>query len=97
MVPLEPVLDARVEGTTVVALSPLGAAQEIGLAEGDELLEVQGRPVADAGELRAAWAAIEDHVHVVLRRGGERVTLDLPLPLEPRYDLDLAPWTAGGR
>lgn len=66
------------EGVTVTGLAPRGPAATAGLAEGDALLELDGAPVEDLGDLwRKLWAtgAAGVTVKLTISRNGRRLEL----------------------
>lgn len=65
-----------------------GAAQRGGLAPGDELLSVDGRPVGRASDLiEAVKAAPERELKVLVRRGGDEIIVPVvPAPVSGEGD-----------
>jgi len=81
-------MSAGLRGTRVLDLDPHGLAGRLGLRPGDRLIEVNGRQVADEGDVRAAWTLPADGrlLAVVLRAGeDEPRALELELAPVPRY------------
>ncbi|MCY2961305.1 MAG: hypothetical protein NTY35_14175 [Planctomycetota bacterium] len=67
---------ANFEGARIVALDPRSDAGRLGLREGDTLLAVNGRDVADERSIQDAWSEpVEGSVRVRLERGGQRLEL----------------------
>jgi type II secretory pathway component PulC len=69
--------DRTIDGFEISRVTPGGAADEIGLRDGDILLEVNGQPlngVAAAMQLLGQARSLTE-ARVVLSRGGERVPL----------------------
>ena len=78
-------LEETADGLRVAAVAPGSPAERAGLRAGDVLAAVDGRPLADASALAAALigadrdpAAAEAALELV--RGGERLTVRVPLP-----------------
>ena len=79
---LDAVLDSRathVDGLPVMAVTPGGAAQRMGIANGDRILAINGRPLANvaspARALDDALQASNGRAEVLLLRDGRRLTL----------------------
>ncbi|MDK2957539.1 MAG: hypothetical protein PWQ57_3037 [Desulfovibrionales bacterium] len=73
-------LQDRETGVEVVAITPGGRAFQAGLRPGDVIEEANGIPVVDLMDLhRAGSEAYHDNapLRFVIRRGGERYTVDL--------------------
>jgi serine protease Do len=81
--PANSVAGAGKEGVVVTEVDPKSAAAERGFKEGDVILEVAGKAVASAGDVRDAIAAArDDNKNVVLMRvksGGQSRFVALPL------------------
>ena len=64
------------------------------MRRGDRLIEVNGRAVASAGEVREAWAAPRGgRVHVILERSGpdgeaRRIVIEAAWPERVQFQLD---------
>lgn len=69
------------EGVLVEDLTANGAAREAGLKEGDVLLEIDGRPLAQRGDLQAYISTKKpgDHVKISLFRSGSKMIKDVVL------------------
>ena len=79
---LEAVLDSRsahADGLPVLAVTPGGAAERMGVAPGDRILSINGRALANAASparaLDDALHASNGRAEVVLLRDGHRMTL----------------------
>jgi serine protease Do len=81
--PANSVAGAGKEGVVVTEVDPKSAAAERGFKEGDVILEVGGKAVASAGDVRDAIAAARgDNKNVVLMRvksGGQSRFVAVPL------------------
>ena len=81
--PANSVAGAGKEGVVVTEVDPKSAAAERGFKEGDVILEVAGKTVANAGDVREAiTAAKNDNKNVVLMRvksGGQSRFVAVPL------------------
>ena len=81
--PANSVAGAGKEGVVVTEVDPKSAAAERGFKEGDVILEVGGKAVASAGDVRDAIAAARtDNKNVVLMRvksGGQSRFVAIPL------------------
>ena len=62
----------------VSSVAPGSPAEQAGVAAGDELLSVSGRPVRDVIEYR--WLTDDDEVELEVRRGGLEVVLEVCKP-----------------
>ncbi len=69
------------DGVLVEDLTANGAAREAGLKEGDVLLEIDGRPLAQRGDLQAYISTKKpgDRVKVSLFRSGSKMTKEVVL------------------
>jgi serine protease Do len=56
-----------------------GAAADAGLRPGDVVLSANGKPVHEAGELRAAIAGAKKHVALLVQRGDARIFVPVEL------------------
>jgi putative radical SAM enzyme (TIGR03279 family) len=83
-------------GGQIVAIEPGSVAAKIGLRAGDELLAINGSPVEDVIDVQ--FYAAEEELTLLVRRGGEMLTLEAernynqPLGLEfahPTFDTDI--------
>jgi poly(3-hydroxybutyrate) depolymerase len=76
--------DSRKEqGTRVVQVVPESDAAKMGLAEGDRILEIDGRPVAALADIIAAFERnTGPSIGFVVERGAERLTLNGRFPPE---------------
>ena len=83
-------------GGQIVAIEPDSVAAGIGLLPGDELLAINGNPVEDVIDVQ--FYAAEEQLTLLVRRGGEMLTLDAgreynqTLGLEfahPTFDTDI--------
>ncbi|CAA9220428.1 MAG: HtrA protease/chaperone protein [uncultured Acidimicrobiales bacterium] len=65
------------DGAFVVTVLPSGGAEGAGIEEGDVIVGVAGRPVADAAALTAAIADLQpgEEVEITLERAGEEQTV----------------------
>jgi serine protease Do len=81
--PANSVAGAGKEGVVITEVDPKSAAAERGFKEGDVILEVAGKTVASAGDVRdAITAAKNDNKNVVLMRvksGGQSRFVAVPL------------------
>ena len=69
----------KVENLIVTSVASMGPAHDAGIAAGDVIDSIDGRPVASMRELHAAVAAFAAPlVHLELHRGRAAVSLDLP-------------------
>ena len=68
-------------GLTVQGFSPHGKAEAAGLRKGDRVIAVEGRPVAEVGDIRASLLdkKVGDTVRVRVRRDNGEHTLTVPL------------------
>ena len=74
----------KVEKLIVTSVASMGPAHDAGIAAGDVIDSIDGRPVASMRELHAAVAAFAAPlVHLELHRGRVAVSLDLPEALQP--------------
>jgi S1-C subfamily serine protease len=73
-------------GLIVLSLAPQGPAEQGGMLVGDILLDIQGRPLRDVGDLQAALASesIGEQIHVGVVRGGARVESSITLGERPQ-------------
>ncbi|MGE0360301.1 MAG: PDZ domain-containing protein [Vicinamibacterales bacterium] len=73
----------REQGTRVVQVVPESDAAKMGLAEGDRILEIDGRPIAALADILAAFERNSGPAIVfVVERGAERLTLKGAFPPE---------------
>lgn len=88
-------LRANFDGTRITALDRASEAARLGLREGDVVRGVNGRDVADARAVQAAWAEpIEGRVEVRVERDG--ALHELRASAEPAIEtivVDAAPWS----
>lgn len=69
----------KVENLIVTSVASMGPAHDAGIAAGDVIDSIDGRPVASMRELHATVAAFAAPlVHLELHRGRATVSLDLP-------------------
>lgn len=70
----------RTPGLTILRVLPDSAAATAGLREGDEVLTVEGRPVASISEFGGLLAGATHRITLTIRRGEEshEVVVDLP-------------------
>jgi serine protease Do len=68
-------------GLIVLSLAPQGPAEQAGMLVGDILLDLDGRPLRDVGDLQAALGGerIGGQVRVDLVRGGKRIESTITL------------------
>jgi serine protease Do len=73
-------------GLIVLSLAPQGPAEQGGMLVGDILLDIEGRPLRDVGDLQAALGSesIGEQVRVGLVRGGERIESTITLGERPQ-------------
>jgi uncharacterized iron-regulated protein len=73
------------EGLIVQGFSPNGKAEAAGLRKGDRVIAVEGRPVAEVGDIRASLLdkKVGDTVRVRVRRGEREQTLTVELATLP--------------
>ena len=78
--------DSRKEqGTRIVQVVPETEAAAMGLAVGDKILEIDGRPIAALPDILAAFERnTGPAITFVVDRGGERLTLKGRFPPEPQ-------------
>lgn len=76
------VIDIRrigADGATVLAVSPGGAAERMGLRHGDRILSINGQPISSthppATALRSAMSGSDHAMQLEVRRDGEILTL----------------------
>ena len=74
--------DSRKEqGTRIVQVIPETEAAAMGLAVGDKILEIDGRPIAALPDILAAFERnTGPAITFVVDRGGQRLTLEGPVP-----------------
>lgn len=79
---LEPAERVTLTGVRVAVLTPGGAAAHAGLAEGDLVTAIDGRPVHNVNDVRAAVALARPgaRLAVTYARGGSTATIDVTLP-----------------
>ncbi len=88
-------LRANLEGTRLLDLDPQSLGYRIGLRAGDELVEVNGRPVSDPAGVRNAWRnPVGERIRVTLLREGQSMQLDAPLEPSTRFIVPVEPWRA---
>ena len=74
----------RVEKLIVTSVASRGPANDAGIAAGDVINSIDGRPVASMRELHEAVAAVAAPlIHLDLHRGRAAVSLDLPEAPQP--------------
>ena len=74
----------RVEKLIVTSVASMGPAHDAGIAAGDVIDSIDGRPVASMRELHAAMDTFAAPlVHLDLHRGRAAVSLDLPEAPQP--------------
>jgi serine protease Do len=73
-------------GLIVLSLAPQGPAEQGGMLVGDILLDIQGRPLHEVGDLLAALGSetIGEQVRVGVVRGGERIESTITLGERPQ-------------
>jgi membrane-associated protease RseP (regulator of RpoE activity) len=78
--------DAAPPGVTIARLAPGGPAVAAGLREGDVLVALDGRSIADVGSLSSLLSQLEpgSRVQVVALRGLERLRVALVLGAQPQ-------------
>jgi serine protease Do len=79
-------LQDRSRGLIVLSLAPQGPAEQGGVLVGDILLDLDGRPLRDVGDLQAALGGgkIGGEIRVGLVRGGERIESTVTLGERPQ-------------
>ncbi|MCW5803084.1 MAG: DegQ family serine endoprotease [Deltaproteobacteria bacterium] len=72
-------------GVLVAEVSPKSPAERAGLARGDVILSVDGKPATSAGQLRTAiaLAGVDHSVTLEVERAGKKRTLDIMLGETP--------------
>jgi serine protease Do len=75
----------RTTGALVGDVSPASPADKAGLKSGDVIIELNGQPIEDAGQLklRVSETAPGSQVHLVVNRNGESKTFDVTLGSVP--------------
>ena len=74
----------KAENLIVTSVASMGPPHDAGIAAGDVIDSIDGRPVASMRELHAAVAAFAAPlVHLELHRGRVAVSIDLPEALQP--------------
>ena len=74
----------KAENLIVTSVASMGPPHDAGIAAGDVIDSIDGRPVASMRELHAAVAAFAAPlVHLELHRGRAAVSLDLPDAPQP--------------
>ena len=70
--------DGQPAGFRLAGVGDEGPFAALGLASGDVLLEVNGRPITSPDTAFAAYAALRtaSHVWLVIERGGQRQRMD---------------------
>ncbi|MBL8860555.1 MAG: hypothetical protein JNK02_00960 [Planctomycetes bacterium] len=88
-------LRANFDGARITALDPRSEAGALGLATGDLVRAVNGREVADARAIQAAWAEpVAGEVEVRIERGGSELVLRAPVrPAPSRSVVDASAWS----
>jgi predicted metalloprotease with PDZ domain/endonuclease/exonuclease/phosphatase family metal-dependent hydrolase len=82
---------ANFDGTTITAIDPSGTGAKIGLQNGDELLKVNGVAVADAQEIRNAFAQpVDGELTVRIKRGAAKRNINQPIPQQIRFQLPMS-------
>ncbi|MBU0641553.1 MAG: hypothetical protein KKB50_22065 [Planctomycetes bacterium] len=86
-------LRANLDGTRVIDLDPAGLAGRLGIVSGDRFVEINGRAVTTADDVRTAWRAPADgHVRMLLTRGEKRIAIDEALPNVTSFVVPPEPW-----
>ncbi|MFO0839988.1 MAG: PDZ domain-containing protein [Phycisphaerae bacterium] len=88
-------LDARANfnDLRVTAMDPEGLAYRIGVREGDEILDVNGKAVKSAAEIRGALREFDGNiVRFKVRRGDQALTLEAPVPVTDSFNVDISAW-----
>lgn len=86
-------LRADLDGTTIRTIDPAGIGYRLGLRSGDRVIEVNGRPVGSADEVRAAWSLPDgDRLEAVVEREGRERFLDAPLGPQASYAVVRGVW-----
>jgi hypothetical protein len=80
--------EAPVVGVIIDAVTTGGLAEEMGIESGDEIVELDGKPVASMDDLRALLGAkkAEDPVKVKVKRGDTTHEFEGNFGKEPVYD-----------
>jgi predicted metalloprotease with PDZ domain len=86
-------LRANLDGTRVIDIDPASVTHRVGVRANDRLVEINGRPVGDAREVRLAWREpVDDRIRVTVERDGRRLVLDEPVPRIERFIVPVEPW-----
>lgn len=87
------VFDARLDEATLVQTTAGSQVTRMGLRAGDELLTLNGQACITSRDVEMAWAAPRDgRMHASLRRAGELLELEHPLPERTLFLVDPRPW-----
>lgn len=90
-------LRANLDGTRVVDIDPGSITYRVGVRAGDRFIEINGRPVNDAREVRLAWQKpVDDRIRITLERDADELKLDEPLPSVERFIVPTEPWHEHG-
>ena len=86
-------LRANLDGTRVIDIDPSSVTYRVGVRADDHFVEINGRPVGDAREVRLAWREpVDDRIRVTVDRGGTRLVFDEPVPRVEKYIVPVEPW-----
>lgn len=78
---------AQVNSATIIEVEPNSAAATAGIQQGDEIISVEGHPLAaKAGEVakERLFGKIGDQFHITVRRGNTKKTFVLQLEAKPK-------------
>ncbi len=85
--------DARLEEATILETTVGSQVTRLGLRAGDELLTLNGHACITSRDVAMAWSNPRDGLmRASLRRGGELLELELPLPGRTLFLVDPRPW-----
>ncbi len=86
-------LRANLDGTRVIDLDRHWITYRVGVRADDRLIEINGQPVSDAQQVRAAWRKpVDNRIRVTLLRDEKEVKIDEPLPLIQTFTVPADPW-----
>ena len=90
-------LRANLDGTRVIDIDASSIAYRVGVRADDRFVEINGQPIHNAFEVRAAWRKPADNrIRVTLERDGKELKLDQPVPRIEEFIVPTDPWREHG-
>lgn len=90
-------LRANLDGTRVIDVDASSIAYRVGVRADDRLVKINGQPIHNALDVRAAWRKpVDNRIRVTLERDGRELKLDEPVPRIEEFIVPTDPWREHG-